>query len=471
MTATFRPRPLRHGLPLLAAAAGAFLSLGASAQMLGLRLLDRPAIATAINARGDAVGSRSWWPCASHQCAPVSELVVWTAKGKRHVLPTPPGLHGEANAIGPDGTVAGALTDFATYGRAVVWRFNGSAYEMTELGQLGLAQSFATGIDATGRVVGYALTPFVATKPFVWTAATGLTDLTLAGFPGERVWDVSPNGRVVSDFHTWLLDDPASVRPLPPPPVGFMAPNGEGARVNDAGDLAINLLTTTSGSSRLSGMYRYLAAEARWQALAPPQPSIAGFGGRAIEADASILGRGCFGGVLAAGPDQLPAPLQDRLSPAYVHPSLAIHTALGRDAKGRILVSWLGAALAEPIAPCTGACVQVSSLAITGRFIPDPKRPGSCTAKARNEVATVVSVTDSLGLPQPGVTVQARYFDDYDLSQVVKGQTGPDGRTTLKHSGPACVGAISLLVESLKLPGKRFDRSTGSLFTTVIPAP
>lgn len=465
-------QPSAHSpLPVLAAALVGLISTTASAQMLALTLLDRPSVGTAINARGDVVGNHRYWPCANRQCAPVTELAVWTAKGKRYLLPTPVGQHGEAVAIGPDGMVVGSLTDFATYGKAVIWRFNGTAYQMTELGNLGLAQSFATGVDAHGRVAGYAITPFVATKPFVWTATAGLTDLTLTGFPGERLWDISPNGRVVSDAHSWQLDDLASVQPLPAPPAGFQGPSGQGARINDAGDLAVNLLTTNAGSERMSGMHRYLAATGQWQALASPQPAIQGIGGRTIEADATIFGRGFGGAVIAAGPDGLPSALQARLSPAYVHPSLGLGEAAGRDAKGRILVSWLGAALAVPITPCTGACIRVSDLAITGRFIQDPKHPGSCTPKARNQVDTVVTVTDSAGLPQAGATVQGRYFDDYDLNQVVSGRTGADGKVTLSHTGPACVGTISLLVESAKRAGSRLDRSTGRLYTNVIPTP
>jgi len=469
MITTHAPSSLRPVAILMSATLTALITTTASAQMLALKLIDRPASGIAINARGDVVGSRSYWPCANHQCAQVTELAVWKANGTRHLLPIPPGQNAVASAISPDGMVVGSLSDFASYGKAVVWRFNGTGYQMTPIGNLGLAQSYATGVDANERVVGYAITPFVATKPFVWTTTGGMTDLTLTGFPGERLWDVSPNGRVVSDAHTWQLDNIASVQALPAPPAGFRAANGQGARINDAGDLAINLLTTSS--QPLSGMHRYAASSGQWQALAAPQPLIYGFGGHAIEADATILGRGFYGAVIANGPDGLPAPLQAHLSPAYVHPSLAMGTAYGRNAKGEILVSWLGAALAVPIKPCVGTCLKVSELAITGHVIQDPKHPGSCTNKARNQVDTVVTVTDSAGVPQSGVKVQGRYFDDYDLNQVVRGQTGANGKTTLSHTGPACVGTISLLVESAKLAGSRFDRGTGTLFTNVIPTP
>lgn len=463
-------------MPLTAALFGLLgLASAAQAQTLALELVDgRPGAGIAINARGDMLGRVSQWPCRDRQCSPLIEPTVWTAAGGRHLLSAAPGTTAFPAALSAQGLVAGALLDFAAASQAVVWHFDGSGYQRSALGSLGLQQSGATGVDAQERVVGWARTPFVSTRPFVWSAAAGLTDLSLSGFPQDRPLGLSPGGRVLSEGYSYLLDDVASVRALPEPPAGYRTPSGLYGRINDAGDLAINLLTTSSQA--LQATHRWRSATGQWQALGPALPARVATGPAVIEADATILGSALGGASLAAGPDGAQQALQDQLSPAYASPEIGLRMAHGRDAKGRFLVTGvLGTASrvmrAVPIKPCQGLCLQVRQLAVSGRMVEDPRFPGQCVPRARNEVSAVLTVTDAAGLPQAGVRVQGRFLDSYDLDQRVSALTDAAGQARLRHAGPACVGTVSLLVESLQRPGARFDRGTGTLYGSVIPQP
>jgi hypothetical protein len=462
-------------LAVVIAAALACGTQAAGAQMLAIDLVDTPAAGSSLNARGDVVGAKSVWPCGDpFRCAPQTVPSVWTRQG-RFSLPTQAGLYAAPAALAPNGVVVGSLTDYASTSKAVIWQRVGGAYVITELGTLpNLLQSAASGLDAQGHVVGYSTTPFVGTRPFSWTAAGGMVDLTLSGFPADRPWDVSPGGRVVSDGYTYLLNDPRSVRPLPAPPAGYYNPVGQGMRLNDNGDLAAFLATTSSQPRYL--FHRYSAAAGQWQLLSgiahSPSTTIWGIG--SIDPNATITGTVGGSAVIAEGPGGSAQSLLPRLSPAYA--AVTLDRAQAHNASGVILAhAGIGRSnrlvKLVPIAACSGACLRVSALDITGKFIPDPNAPGSCTKAARDRVATVVHVTDAGGAPQPGVKVRARYMDNYALSHTVGGTTAADGSVTLRHEGPACVGTISLLVEALKRAGWQFDRGAGVLTAEVIPLP
>lgn len=444
----------------------------ASAQTLVLELVDANASPISVNAQGHILGYQQTWPCGNPTlCAPETLPAVWR-DGQALRLPTQAGLYAAPAALSPSGMVVGSLTDYGSNAKAVVWSLNGASYGLQELGLLGLAQSAATAVDDQERVIGYALTPFVSTKPFVWTAASGLTDLSAQGYPASRPWRISPQGWVVADAHRYRLGNPGSVSALPLPPTGYRPLTGQSLRVNDRGDLA-GVLLTTSSSSNLGGMHRWLEGTQQWQALGGALP-LRSVGVSALEADASVLGLGLGGAILAQGPSGQPQALQDRLSPAYT--SVGLLATAGRDAQGRHVVAvTLGTltrlARAVEAAPCTGACLRVSPLSISGTFISDPAAPGSCTPKARQKVQTVATVTDAAGNPQAAVTVKGRYLDSYGLNQTVTGKTNTQGKVTLSHSGPACRGTITLLVEAATKKQWRFDRTVGSLNASVIPLP
>lgn len=447
-------------------------AVAAGAQTLVLDLVDGNATPLTVNAQGHILGYQQSWPCGNPtQCTPQTHPTVWR-EGQALRLPTQTGLYAAPAALSPSGMVVGSLTDYGSNAQAVVWQFNGSSYGLQTLGLMGLAQSAATAVDQQERVVGYALTPFISTKPFVWTAASGMTDLSAQGYPASRPWRISPQGWVVADAHRYRLGEPGSVTALPPPPTGYRAPTGQSLRVNDSGDLA-GVLLTTSSSSSLGGMHRWLEASQQWQALGGALP-LRNIGVSSLEADATVLGSGLGGAILAQGPSGQPQALQDRLSTAYT--SVGLISTAGRDGQGRHVVAvTLGTvsrmARAVEAAPCTGACLRVSPLLISGKFINDPAAPGSCTDKARQKVQTVATVTDAAGNPQAAVTVKGRYLDSYGLNQAVSGKTNTQGKVTLSHSGPACRGTVTLLVEAATKKQWRFDRTVGSLNASVIPLP
>lgn len=468
----------RHPVPpfarALAALACALWALPASSQTLALEWVDSASGGTDLNASGHVLGSKAVWPCGDvHACAPVYEPSVWRG-GTRHVLPGAAGRYVSLAALGADGSVVGTLTDYTSQNAASRWVFDGSAYQRQDLGLLpGTSQSFATGIDAQGRVVGYAMTPFVSQKPFVWTAASGLVDLAALGFPNDRPMGVSPLGRVIADGHTYQLDDLASVQALPAPPAGFRAAQGLSLRVNDRGDLAGFLADTSGAANRY--LHRYQVALGRWERLSDqansPNQSYWGMG--TLDAKGALSATVLGAGVTAKASDAAAQALQGRLSPAYpdtlvlraqAHAGSTVlaHAGLGRATRLVKLV---------PAKPCTSACLQVSSLSLAGTFVNDPNAPGSCTDRARNKVRATLTVVDEAGLPQANALVKARYLDEYALSQPVQGRTDATGRLVLRHDGPACVGAVSLLVESVKRTGRTLDRTTGTLAGWVIPLP
>jgi hypothetical protein len=457
---------------LLFAVAGAFAG-SLAAQTLAVRLVDPAGVAALMNDRGDVVGTRYSYPCAvPGTCLPESTVTVWTAAG-RLTLPAPPGLRPVASAIAADGTVVGHVTDGYVSFRAAVWRLSGGAYTLTEIGSLGLQQSYATDVDASGRVVGYAITPYVATRPFVWTAGGGLVDLAAAGAPAERAFSVSPGGRVLTDRHSFQLDDPATAQALPAPPTGgssYFAPTGDRLRINDRGDLGGFLLTVAQPALYF---HRWRADTGAWQQLDPvgifPGSGLGAGVGRITE-DATIggtVGRA----VLAKGPAGLAVPLSARLSPAYPANSLS---SAGRFNDAGVFVAniVLGgvarAARLVPVAPCAGACLRVSAIAISGKVVPRSAL-NDCGQPQCTLVKATLTVTDAAGNPQSDVRVTARFMNSYTLDSAVSRRTGASGTVTLKHVGFVGSGTVALLVESAVRSGWRFDRGAGTLTATVIP--
>ena len=191
-----------------------------------------------------------------------------------------------------------------------------------------------------------------------------------------------------------------------------------------------------------------------------------------LDAGAGLSATVVGSGVYAAGPDGLAEALP--VSPAYPG-SAALRLAGHRDGQYLAQLSGIGRAARlvrlVPADTCSSQCLRVPTLAITGRFIDDPAAPGSCTSRAKNKVRTTVSVVDENGVPVPLARVRARYLDDYDLNQSLSGRTNASGQVVFKHSGPACRGAIALLVESVTRAGSRFDRTQGQLSASVIPLP
>ncbi|MBQ0945253.1 hypothetical protein KAK07_18085 [Ideonella sp. 4Y16] len=467
-----RPAPtLSSGLLILGSLV---LSPLTHAQTLAIEFIDTAASGQAMNGAGQVLGTRQVWPCGNPaNCAPVFETSVWRA-GQRLVLGAPVGRIADPHALGADGSVVGTVTDFNVNFAASRWVFDGTSYQRQDLGALpGTTQSVATGIDDSGRVVGWSITPFISQKAFVWTSTGGLVDLATLGGPSDPPRGISPGGRVITNTLHYTLDQPASTTALPAPPPGFRGPNGWEFRINDQGDLGGFLGDTTGSAPRY--LFRWRAGLGQWQQLSPlsNSTSTSNWGVGRIDAAGGISATVRGAGLFAAGPDGLADSLSARLSVAYpdssvlraadhVGDSFLAQVGIGRAARLVRLV---------PAAACTSGCAKVQTLTMVGRFINDPNAPGSCTPKAKNKVSATLSVVDENGAALPNVRVQARYLDDYDLSTAVSGRTDAAGQVVFKHAGPACRGAITLLVESVKASGRRFDRTQGTLSGYVIPLP
>lgn len=466
---SFWSRRVRLALLLAAAAGGSPLA----AQTLAVQLVDPAGVAGTMNQRGDVVGTRYAYPCAvPGTCLPESTTTVWTAAG-RLTLPAPAGLRPSVSAIAADGTVVGTVTDGFVSFRAAVWRLVGGAYTLTEIGSLGLQQSYATDVDASGRVVGYAITPFVATRPFAWTPAGGLVDLAAAGAPAERIFSVSPGGRVLTDRFSFLLDAPASAQPLPAPPAGapsYFAPTGDRFRSNDRGDLGGFLLSVSQSALYF---HRWRADAGSWQPLDllgifPGSGLPAGVGRITEEGTiAGTVGRA----VLAQGPDGVAVPLADRLSGAY--PANALSSAGYFNDEGVFVANFVLGGVARavklvPLTPCVGACLRVSAIAITGSVVPRSRR-NDCGQRQCTLVTATLTVTDASGNPQSNVRVGGRFMNSYTLDSAVTGRSGASGTVTLKSLGFVGQGTVALLVESATRTGWNLDRSAGTLTATVIP--
>ena len=464
-------RPARS--QLVTGAIGWLAAFAASAQMLAVDLVDSPAHGVALNARGDVVGSFSSWPCGDpHACVPETRTVVWRAEG-RLALPGLGSLKPDPAAIAEDGTVVGSVTDFATTSRAVVWRLVSGAYEITDLGLLpGATSAAAVGVDSTGRVIGYASSPS-AVRPFYWTASTGLVDLASQGFPAEPVLGVSDGGVVATAAHTYQIDNVASVRAIAPPPAGYRGPGGYAMRVNNLGDVATFLATTTS--EPIFYLQRYRAADARWQLLpGSPNGNLSRWYTGSIDDGGTVTATVTSTGVVADGPAGVAVDLSTRLSPGYGGAAVS-EAGPHVGAAGTLATVMIGRSprLARLVAvqPCTGYCLRVASLEMKGVFVEDPRAPGSCTPAAANKVTATLSITDADGNPANGAKVSARFLDDYALNAPVSAKTNRRGKAVLRFRGPACVGAVALLVESVSRSGADFDRSVGRLTNYVIPLP
>ncbi len=452
----------------------ALAALPLAAQTLAVQLVDPAGQAGLMNERGDVVGSHFSYPCTvPGTCIPVTEPSVWLASGGRKVLPSIGTLPVAAAAIAADGTVIGSVTDFATASKAVVWRLVNNAYTATDIGNLGLQQASATGIDASGRVVGYAITPFVSTRPFVWTAGGGMLDLAAAGAPAERIFSVSPGGRVLTDRFTFTLDNPAAAQPLPAPPAGppsYLPTYGANFLANDGGDLAGFNLTV---SEAFYSLWRWQAASGTWQQLYPVSVK-AGSGipvGVGRITNDSTIGATVGNALTAQGPSGLATSVADRLSPAY--PPNALEGNLYFTDQGVILTNIviggvLRAAKLVPIAACTGACLRVPSITMTGTVVRNPRR-GGCGQAQCTKVIAKVTVTDANGNPMSNTTVGARFMNSYTLDVAATARTNASGVATFTQLGYVGQGTVSMVVESAARTGWALDRGVGKLTAEVIP--
>jgi hypothetical protein len=445
------------------------------ATMYAANFVATAATAVAMNDSGFVTGTSFPDPGCGSFCLPPLEAVVWR-RNQRIVLPPIPGFSDiHVRDINNQGWVAGLGGDPGTRSHAALWRPSGTGYTATDLGTLpGTTISEAAGVDDRGRVVGWSTTtsfPFEG-SPFRWTQATGLVDLSTRGFPDDIPLAISPGGTVATPDFWYRLGDPGSVVPMPPPPNGFFPPGTHPTRINDAGDQARFLVSTTT--QQLVYPFRFNRT-GTWQ-----QISNDGTGNLAVYDYGGInLGRDIVGtvrstGVAAPGPSGVAQPLAARLSPAYRGAAITraedinragtilAHVMIGRSPRVMRLV---------PVTPCAANCIRVSQLAMTGRFVDDPSNPGRCVqgGPAHNLVTARLTVTDEAGVRLGGVRVSGRFLDDYWTDHSVTGTTNAQGVVQFTFQGPCGVGAVAFLVDQATASGRSFDRTTGILTRFVIP--
>ena len=432
------------------------------------------AFGASMNDAGDVAGKSYPNPGCGSSCLPPLETVVWRG-GVRIVLPSVPGLTGTtAVSINAQGWVAGFAGLAGTKTHAVLWKPSGSLYTALDLGVLpGTTISYAVGIDDLGRVVGWSTTSNFPPNgsPFMWSAATGMVDLSALGFPDEVPLAISPGGAVATQFNWYRLGNPNSVVPMPLPPLGFVI-GTESTAINDSGDQARFLIRTSTQNLRYLFRFHHTGT---WQQIGfTGNGSLARYGVGSITISEDVTATDLGTAEIAYGPNGLAQSLTPLLSPAYQGAAITGGGPINR--QGQILAQvMIGRSprlvRLTPIAPCTIGCARVTTLQLTGQFISDPNNPGQCTPLASDHVVAKLTITDQNGAPLNGVAVTGHFLDDYWLDHQVSATTGLLGRTKFVHNGPACVGAIAFLVDRVSKVGVTFDRSTGVLTRYVIPVP
>ena len=404
-------------------------------------------------------------------CLSKNTTVVWPTAGANPIpLPAPAGLPFLAiSGINSTGWIAGTASVFSAdfKPQAVVWLPGEGGYSLQQLGLLpGNTIAKVAGIDDKNRVVGYNTTTDIYppnAAPFLWSNTGGLVNLTDQGFPNEIPLDISPNGTVALLNKWFQLDIPGVVKANAITPQGFAGAEASAA-INNTGDQARFLIT--SGSSNLAYFFRYHAATGQWQQLNPAGTGrLSPYGIGSINNKGGITGTVLGGGVLAAGPNGPAQSLTAKLSAAYS--GVGVTSASSLNAKGNILArvgfGRSGGRLVQlmPVKPCTASCVRIATLKMTAQSV--------TTCSSKNNVTTVLTVTDEIGNPIPGVIVKGRFLDEYWLDEKVSAITNTTGTARFVHKGPACVGAISFFVDNAIKAGRVFDQNQGVLTGFVIP--
>ncbi len=430
-----------------------------------------------LNDTGDVVGTSYRDTGCGPFCLPPQDNVVWRS-GSRIVLPVIPGFGGYQfpTFINQQGLVAGFVGYPGGTTHAALWTWNGTAYTAQDLGVLpGMSSADVAGLDDQGRMVGWSSIGGAipsATAPFMWSQATGMVNLASLGYPNERPSAMSPGGKVVTWGSRYQLGNPASAVRLPPTPQGFVGAGSNGSAINDAGDQAHFLVSTSS--QNLVYPFR-LSNGGAWQLLSSfgtGRLSSSGMGSINAAQDISLTVGST--GMIAAGPAGVAQNLGSLLSPAY--PGTTVGVGGPMNASGQILTKvMIGRSQRlmklTPVSACAANCLVVSSLAMTGKFVQDPAFPGSCFqgGKMYNLSTATVTVTSETGAALASVQVRGHFLDDYWTDSIATGATNASGVVTFTHKGLCGVGAIAFLVDRATLGTRTLDRTRGTLTNFVIP--
>jgi PKD domain len=443
------------------------------APMYALDFVGTAATGYDLNDLGDVVGKSYTDPGCGPFCLPPQELVVWRA-GQRIVLPLVPGFESGYQFplyINNQGLIGGEA-----WVHVAIWMPNATGYTAQDLGAFpGMSSADAFGLDDQGRMVGWStLGGAIPTRalPFMWSQATGMVDLKALGYPNERPAAMSPGGAVVTTGSWYQLGNPASAVPLPPLPRGFVGAGSNGSAINDAGDQAHFLVSTST--QNLVYPFR-LSNGGAWQMLSTfgtGHLSRSGMG--SINAAQDVTFTAGSTGIIAAGPADVGQALAPLLSPAYAGATIGQGGPM--NASGQILTQvMIGRSerlmKMTPATACRADCLISSSLVMTGQFVQDPKFPGSCFEGGTmyNVSSATVTITSETGVPLRDVQVSGRFLDDYWTNRPVTGTTNASGVVSWTHRGPCGVGAIAFLVENASAGTRSFDRTRGMLTNYVIP--
>jgi probable HAF family extracellular repeat protein len=438
-------------------------------------LVSPAASGVAMNDAGDVTGTSYPNPGCGSFCLPTLETVVWRG-AQRIVLPSAPGLTGiSVRSINAQGWVAGYAGYLGSNNHAVVWKLTGTTYQVIDLGTLpGTSISEAAGIDSLGRVVGWSTTTsFPANgSPFMWSESTGMVDLSAQGYPDEMPLAISPGGAVATPGYWYRLEAPASVVAMPSSPPSFFPPGTYPTAINDLGDQARFLASTST--QNLVYLFRF-HHEGTWQQISSTGTgNLSRFGVGTINSAGDVTATVLGAGLIAYGPDGLTQSLTNLLSPAYPNGGVTIGGPMS--SSGQILTQvMIGQSQRlvrlTPARGCTTGCIRVSSLAVSSKFVQDPQNPGHCTqgGKAYNQTGVTLTVTSETGAALNGVLVGGRIMDDYWTNRPVSGTTNSQGKVSFTYKGPCGVGAMAFLVTSATKSPLVFDRTVGTLAGSAIP--
>lgn len=462
------------------AEAGIATLAGASqvASMYAADFVSTAATGYDLNDLGDVVGKSYRDIGCGPFCLPPEEIVVWRG-GNRIVLPLVPGFPSSYQYpffINNQGLIAGDVGYIGSTTHTALWTPSGAGYSARDLGVFpGTSSADVRGFDDQGRMVGWSTLGGAIptlTVPFMWSQATGMVNLKTLGYPNERPAAMSPGGKVVTWTFWYQLGNPASVVPLPAPPRGFAGAGSNGSAINDAGDQAHFLVSTST--QNLVYPFR-LTQGGTWQMISnigTGRLSSYGIGSITAAQDVSFTVIGTA--MVAAGPAGTGRPLAGLLSPAYTGSSIISAGPINNS--GQILAQvMIGRSRRlmklTPATPCGGNCLISSALVMTGQFVEDPALPGQCVqgGKMYNLSTATATITSETGAPLANAQVSGRFMDDYWTNSPVVGTTNASGVVSWTHKGLCGVGAIAFLLENATLGTRQFDRTRGTLASYVIP--
>jgi hypothetical protein len=465
-------------LVLLAANTAASDEVSQVATMYALDFVGTAATGYDLNDAGDVVGKSYTDPGCGPFCLPPEEVVVWRG-GNRIVLPPVPGYPTSSQYpfyINNQGMIGGVVGTPGSMTHAAVWTPNSTGYTARDLGVLpGMSSADVSGIDDEGRMVGWTTLGGAipsAAAPFMWSQATGMVDLKAYGYPNEKPAAISPGGKVVTWNFWYQLGNPSSAVPLPALPRGFVGAGSNGSVINDAGDQAHFLVSTST--QNLVYPFR-LSNGGTWQMISSfGTGHLSRYGVGSINAAQDVSFTVGSTGMVAAGPAGLGQALATLLSPAYAGATVGAGGPM--NASGHILTQvMIGRSQRlmkmTPVTACDANCLVSSSLVMTGQFVQDPKSPGSCYQGGTmyNLSSAKVTITSETGAVLGNVRVSGRFLDDYWTNYPVSGTTNASGEVSWTYKGPCGVGAVAFLVENASLGTRSFDRTRGTLANYVIP--